>query len=57
MEKREARSRICIGIGVAVQALITMEYWPEDAGRAIPVWDEALRSLQLEQYVVDPTQG
>jgi hypothetical protein len=57
VEKREARSRICIGIGTGVQCLITMEYWPEDAGRATPVWDEALRTLQLEHYVDDPTRG
>lgn len=57
VEEREAYSRIAIGLGRAVQVLITMEFWPEDAGRATPVWDEALRSLKLEQYISDPTQG
>ena len=57
VEKREARSRICIAIGTAVQALITLDYWPEDAGRAVPAWDEALRTLKLEQYVGNPTRG
>ena len=57
VEKRAARSRICIAIGTAVQALIALDYWPEDAGRAVPAWDEALRTLKLEQYVGDPTRG
>ena len=56
-EEREAHSRICVAIGTAVQALVTMEYWPEDKERATPVWDEALRTLRLEQYVDDPTSG
>jgi hypothetical protein len=38
VENREARSRFSIGLGTSVQCLITMEYWPEDAHRAIPVW-------------------
>lgn len=38
-------------------ALITIECWPEDAGRANPVWHEALRSPQVKQYLVDPSQG
>jgi hypothetical protein len=57
VEKREARSRICIGIGTSIQCLITLDYWPEDAGRAIPVWDEVVRTLELEHYVSDPTLG
>ncbi len=54
-EKREARSRSCLARGSNIQPLITMDYWPEDAARFIPVWDEVLRSLQLGQYVKDPT--
>lgn len=57
VENREAYSRIAIGIGTRVQCLITMEFWPEDAKRAIPAWNEALRTLVLEQYVGDPTRG
>jgi hypothetical protein len=57
VEKREARSRICVGIGSSVQCLITLDYWPEDAGRAVPVWDEVIRTLELEHYVSDPTLG
>ena len=53
-EHREARSRICLGRGSNIQPLITMEFWPEDAGRFGPVWDELLRSLQLGNYVANP---
>jgi hypothetical protein len=57
VENREARSRISIGLGTSVQCLITMEYWPEDAHRAIPVWDEVIRTLELERCVGDPRLG
>jgi len=54
-EGREARTRICLARRGTVQALITMDFWPEDAARFGPVWDEALRSLQLGAWVDDPT--
>lgn len=56
-ENREAFSRICVGIGSGVQCLITMEFWPEDADRCIPIWEEALHSLVLGMYISDPTTG
>lgn len=56
-EKREAYSRVCIGLGANVQCLITLDYWPEDAKRVIPVWDEVLRTLKLGMYISDPTLG
>lgn len=57
VEKREARSRICLGRGSNIQPLITMDYWTTDADKFTPVWDEVLRSLQLGVYVQDPTRG
>ena len=57
IEHREAFTRLCIARGSNIQALITMDYWPEDAARFRPVWDEALRSLQLGKYIQDPTTG
>src|SRR5919199_982170 len=57
VEKREARSRICVGRGSNIQPLITLDFWPEDAERVNPVWDEVLRSLELGQYIQDPTRG
>ncbi len=52
-ERRESRSRMCLAHGSHVAPLITMDFWPEDAERVIPVWDEVLRSLQLGAYVKD----
>ena len=57
IEHREAFTRLCIARGSNIQALITMDYWPEDAARFRPVWEEALRSLQLGKYIQDPTTG
>jgi hypothetical protein len=56
-EWREACSRACLARGANVQPLITLDYWLDDAPRFEPVWDEVLRSLQLGQYVQDPTRG
>ena len=56
-EGREARSRLCLARGSHIQSFISMDFWPEDAGRVGPVWDEALRSLQLGVHVKDPTRG
>lgn len=57
VEEREAFTRLSIGRGVAVQTLITLDFWPEDRQRLDPVWDEVMRSLVLERYVSDPTIG
>lgn len=56
-EHREACSRSCLVRGAGVQVFITLDYWPEDARRLAPAWDELLRSLRLGEYVDDPTQG
>ena len=56
-EKRKAHSRACIARGGNVQALITMEYWPEDHGIANDVWNGVLESLKLGVYVENPFRG
>ena len=56
-ENREAISRMLIGVAGYVQCLVTMDYWPEDAVRVTPVWDEILRSLRLGVHIPDPTTG
>lgn len=56
-EKREAFSRICIGLGSNVQCLITFDYWADDADRLTPVWDHVLESLVLGLYIRDPKTG
>lgn len=56
LEQREACSRTCLARGANIQPLITLDYWPEDSERVVPVWDEVLRSLQLGDYIKDPTR-
>ncbi len=56
-EHREAWSRLAIARGSNLQALITFDFWAEDAGRLEPVWSEVMRSVKLGWYVDDPTLG
>ncbi len=56
-EHREARSRCLLARRGLIQPLITFAFWPEDAARHGPVWDELLRSLRLGEYVAFPIQG
>ena len=56
-EQRAARSRICLARRDNIQPLITFDFWADDAARLGTVWNEVLRSLQLGEYVEDPTQG
>lgn len=51
--QREAHSRACLARGANVQPFITMDFWPEDAARFDPVWNEVLRSLTLGEYIAD----
>ncbi|MEN3334724.1 MAG: hypothetical protein V7641_4089 [Blastocatellia bacterium] len=57
VEQRQAYTRLCIARGSSIQALITLDYWPEDAAKLAAVWAEVIRSLQLGRYVKDPTLG
>jgi hypothetical protein len=54
---REARTRLCFARGAGIQAFITLDFWPEDAERLQPMWEEVLRSLELGQWIEDPTVG
>jgi len=53
-QQREFRSRLGLARCGAVQALITIDFWPDDLPRAHAVWEEVLRSLQMGLYVADP---
>ena len=53
-EHREAISRCLLARRGLIQPLFTFAYWPEDAARLTPVWDELLRSLRLGEYVAFP---
>jgi hypothetical protein len=57
IENRAAFTRTLLGIGGNVQCLITIDFWAEDADRVRPVWDEAVRTLQLGVHIEDPTTG
>ncbi len=56
-ERRTAHSRACLARGGNVQALITMEYWPEHHTIANNVWNDVLESLKLAVYVENPFRG
>lgn len=57
VEHRDAYTRIAIARGFNLQALVTLDFWPEDAPRLESVWKEVMRSIELGRYVVDPTVG
>lgn len=46
-ERRQARSRLCLGRGSNIQSVITLDFWPEDEARVAPVWEAVLGSLRL----------
>jgi len=56
-EKREAYSRIAVARAWGVHALLTFDYWVDDAAKFRPVWTEVMRSLQLGRRIEDPTKG
>lgn len=51
VEQREARSRTCLARGGDVQTLITLDFWPEDAERFGPVWDQLMHTLKLDARI------
>jgi len=56
-ERREAFTRLAVARGSGVYCLMTLSFWADDRDKCGPVWDEALRSLTLGVYAVDPTAG
>ena len=56
-EHREAVSRLCLARERALQALLTLDFWPEDAPWVDPAWSEALASLELDRPIADPSSG
>jgi hypothetical protein len=56
IEKREAYSRICLARWSNIQALLTFDFWVDQAHRMRPIWDEVIRTMVLGDYVEDPTQ-
>jgi len=56
-EQREAVSRLCLARNVGVYALITIEFWVDEAAEFSPVWDHVLETLRLGELILDPTVG
>ena len=56
-EHRDACSRVCLARAPNVHAVITLDFWKDDAGRLGPVWEALLSSLELGLSIKDPTQG
>jgi hypothetical protein len=56
-ERREALSFFFLGRQGQVQALITFDFWESDAARCRKVWEVVLKSLELDEYIQDPTVG
>jgi hypothetical protein len=54
---REAISRLCLARSSGIHALITLEYWLEDAERFIPVWEHVLNSLTIGEFILNPQTG
>ena len=56
-EHREAIARRLLARRVPIQVFVSFAFWPEDAARLVPVWDEVVRSLRLAEYVAPPFQA
>ena len=48
-EDRLAHSRICMARGPGIYSFITLDFWPEDAGRAHKVWNGVIDTLKLDE--------
>jgi hypothetical protein len=55
--QKEAIAYFALARGARLQCLLTFDFWPGDFLWARPVWDEVLRSIQLGNYLQDPTAG
>lgn len=56
-QNREAYSRVAVVRGFNVAALISFDFWVDDAKKLQSVWDELLRSIILGRSIADPTKG
>ena len=55
-QNRDARFRVAIARGACV-CLISMNYWANRAAGLERVWEEVMRTLQMDLQVTDPTAG
>ncbi len=57
VERLKARSRMCIARRSALQCLITFDFWETNLERCEVLWDTVLETLQLGEFITDPTRG
>jgi hypothetical protein len=56
-ESREACTRLCLARRGEIQALLTCAFWLADEATFDPCWHNFLATLQLAEWVEDPTKG
>ncbi len=56
-EQREAYRRVCLARSDEIQALLTFEFFPEEAEKSDAAWREILGSLELGKYASDAAIG
>ena len=54
---REAFTRVTLARGFDIHAIISFDYWVNQAAQFRPVWSEMVRSLQIGRVIADPTKG
>lgn len=56
-ERREACARLCLARRAEIQALLTFDFWLFDVETVDSRWRNFLATLQLGQWVEDPSRG
>ena len=56
-ELRDARSRMCIARQSTLQCVITFDFWAADLERCEAAWETVLATIQLGEFIADPTRG
>lgn len=54
---REAFTRVTLARGFDIHAILSFDYWVNQAGQFRPVWNEIIRSLQIGRVIADPLRG
>lgn len=54
---REAFTRVTLARGFDIHAIISFDYWVNQAAQYRPVWSELVRSLRIGRVIADPLKG
>ena len=54
---RQAFTRVTLARGFDIHAVISFDYWVNQAEKFRPVWHEMIRSLQIGRVIADPLKG